>query len=142
MGKGAISSSGDNNRDAYLNMSIAVLATFCHVPEIISSEDLIFKIPVILEVISTQYNVFLFFRITYSNFHYRCVNESLSPYTFCSLFSQSTIVFPFLTDPLNQTCFTCTSGTKHVLFKEKREREGNSNRFFSGSHLKMLFNLL
>ncbi|CAI8612464.1 unnamed protein product [Vicia faba] len=49
MGKGTISSSGDNNRDAYLNMSIAVLATLCRVLEIASSEDMISKIPVILE---------------------------------------------------------------------------------------------
>ncbi|XP_058785918.1 uncharacterized protein LOC131660650 [Vicia villosa] len=54
MGKGTISSSGDNNRDAYLNLSIAVLATLCRVPEIASSEDMISKIPMILEVISTQ----------------------------------------------------------------------------------------
>ncbi|CAK8568578.1 unnamed protein product [Lathyrus sativus] len=54
MGKGTISSSGDNNRDAYLNLSIAVLAALCRVPEIASSEDMISKIPMILEVISTQ----------------------------------------------------------------------------------------
>lgn len=68
MGKGTISSSGDNNRDAYLNLSIAVLAALCRVPEIASSEDMISKIPMILEVISTQYGVFLFFCITYYNF--------------------------------------------------------------------------
>ncbi|CAI8598635.1 unnamed protein product [Vicia faba] len=56
IGKGAISSSGDNNRDAYLNMSIAVLATLCRVPEIISSEDLISKIPVILEEPNTFFS--------------------------------------------------------------------------------------
>ncbi|CAI8599583.1 unnamed protein product [Vicia faba] len=54
MGKGTISSSRDSNRDAYLNLSIAVLATLCRVPEIASSEDMVSKIPMILEVISTQ----------------------------------------------------------------------------------------
>lgn len=61
MGKGTISSGGDSNRDAYLSLSVTVLAALCRVPEIASSEDMIFKIPLILEVMSTQYGVFLFF---------------------------------------------------------------------------------
>ncbi|KAI4337280.1 hypothetical protein L6164_015716 [Bauhinia variegata] len=53
MGRGTISSGGDNNRDAYLQLSVTVLAAFCRVPEIASSEDMIVKIPLILEIMST-----------------------------------------------------------------------------------------
>ncbi|KAK7279303.1 hypothetical protein RJT34_24351 [Clitoria ternatea] len=44
----------NNNRDAYLSLSITVLASFCRVPDIASSEDMVFNIPLILQVISTQ----------------------------------------------------------------------------------------
>lgn len=54
MGKGAISSDGDNNRDAYLSLSVTVLAALCRVPEIASSEDMTSMIPLILEVMSTR----------------------------------------------------------------------------------------
>ncbi|CAJ2643612.1 unnamed protein product [Trifolium pratense] len=54
MGNGTISSDGDNNRDAYLSLSVTVLAALCRVPEIASSEDMNSKIPLILEVMSTQ----------------------------------------------------------------------------------------
>ncbi|MCI00081.1 neurochondrin, partial [Trifolium medium] len=49
MGNGTISSDGDNNRDAYLSLSVTVLAALCRVPEIASSEDMNSKIPLILE---------------------------------------------------------------------------------------------
>lgn len=52
MGKGTISGNGANNRDAYLQLSVTVLAAFCRVPEIASSEDMVLKIPVILEIMS------------------------------------------------------------------------------------------
>jgi hypothetical protein len=64
MGIGTISSGGDNNRDAYLSLSVTVLAALCRVPEIASSEDMNSKIPLILEVMSTQYGVFLLFSFT------------------------------------------------------------------------------
>lgn len=70
MGKGTISSGGDNNRDAYLSLSVTVLAALCRVPEIASSEDMIFKIPLILEVMSTQYGVFLFFSFAFLDSFY------------------------------------------------------------------------
>ena len=54
MGEGTISSSGGDNRDAYLQLSVTVLAAFCRVPEIASSEDMVLKIPFILEVLSKQ----------------------------------------------------------------------------------------
>lgn len=54
MGKGTISSSGGDNRDAYLQLSVTVLAAFCRVPEIASSEDMVLKIPLILEILSKQ----------------------------------------------------------------------------------------
>lgn len=55
MGKGTISNAGDNNRDAYLQLSVTVLAAFCRNPEIASSEDMVLKIPLLLEVMSTEY---------------------------------------------------------------------------------------
>ncbi|KAK7345934.1 hypothetical protein VNO77_16550 [Canavalia gladiata] len=50
MGRGT-----NNNQDAYLSLSITVLAAFCHVPEIASSEDMVLNIPLILEIMSTQF---------------------------------------------------------------------------------------
>ncbi|XWS17847.1 hypothetical protein CRYUN_Cryun33cG0103500 [Craigia yunnanensis] len=42
------------NRDAYLQLSITVLSAFCRVPEIASSEEMVSKIPMILEVMSKE----------------------------------------------------------------------------------------
>ncbi|KAK7393742.1 hypothetical protein VNO78_22306 [Psophocarpus tetragonolobus] len=50
-----IGSAGVNdNQDAYLSLSITVLAAFCRVPEIASSEDMVLNIPLVLEALSTQ----------------------------------------------------------------------------------------
>lgn len=54
MGKGAISNDGGNNRDAYLQLSITVLAAFCRVPEVASSEDMVSKIPLLLEIMPKE----------------------------------------------------------------------------------------
>ncbi|XP_019417134.1 PREDICTED: neurochondrin isoform X2 [Lupinus angustifolius] len=54
MGKGTVTSGGDNNRDAYLCLSVTVLASFCRVPEIASLEDMVLKVPLILEAMSTR----------------------------------------------------------------------------------------
>ncbi|KAK4729769.1 hypothetical protein R3W88_022757 [Solanum pinnatisectum] len=43
-----------DNRDAYLQLSITVLAAFCRVPQIAASEEMINKIPLILETISRE----------------------------------------------------------------------------------------
>lgn len=67
MGRGTIACVGDNNRDAYLRLSVTVLAAFCRVPEIASMEDMLLKVPLILEVMSTQYVVFLL-----SPHHFTC----------------------------------------------------------------------
>lgn len=53
MGKGAISNDGGNNR-AYLQLSITVLAAFCRVPEVASSEDMVSKIPLLLEIMPKE----------------------------------------------------------------------------------------
>ncbi|GMQ02973.1 hypothetical protein CsSME_00048967 [Camellia sinensis var. sinensis] len=52
MGKLGVSESGGDNGDAYLQLSITVLAAFCRVPEIAPSEDMVSKIPLILEIMS------------------------------------------------------------------------------------------
>ncbi|XP_069144324.1 uncharacterized protein [Solanum lycopersicum] len=52
-GKGSDVGSSDN-RDAYLQLSITVLAAFCRVPQIAASEEMINKIPLILEAISRE----------------------------------------------------------------------------------------
>lgn len=54
MGKGSISSSGSENRDAYLQLSVTVLAAFCRVPEIAAANDMVSKIPLVLEVLSNM----------------------------------------------------------------------------------------
>ncbi|KAI9106338.1 hypothetical protein K1719_021866 [Acacia pycnantha] len=54
MGKGTITSDRENDRDAYLRLSVTVLAAFCRVPEVASLEDMVLKIPLILEVMSTE----------------------------------------------------------------------------------------
>ncbi|GMY29228.1 neurochondrin isoform X1 [Fagus crenata] len=58
MGKGSINGSGSesgvDNRDAYLQLSITVLAAFCRVPEIASSKDMSSKIPLFLEIMSKE----------------------------------------------------------------------------------------
>lgn len=54
MGNGGVSGSGGENREAYLQLSITVLAAFCRVPEIASSEDMVSKIPLILEIMSKE----------------------------------------------------------------------------------------
>ncbi|KAE9452169.1 hypothetical protein C3L33_15927, partial [Rhododendron williamsianum] len=57
MGNGGVSGSGGENREAYLQLSITVLAAFCRVPEIASSEDMVSKIPLILEIMSKEPSV-------------------------------------------------------------------------------------
>ncbi|XP_019150179.1 PREDICTED: neurochondrin-like [Ipomoea nil] len=55
MGKGEADGGRKENRDAYLQLSITVLSAFCRVPEIAASEDVVTKIPLILEVMSQEY---------------------------------------------------------------------------------------
>lgn len=50
LGKGINSGNSSENRDAYLQLSVTVLAAFCRVPEIASSEDMVSKVPPILEL--------------------------------------------------------------------------------------------
>ncbi|KAJ7958552.1 neurochondrin [Quillaja saponaria] len=54
VGKGTVASSAADNRDAYLQLSVTVLAAFCRVPEIASSQDMVSKIPLILEIMSKE----------------------------------------------------------------------------------------
>lgn len=54
MGKGTVSRPGEENRDAYLQLSVRILVAFCHVPDIAASEEMISKIPLILEILSNQ----------------------------------------------------------------------------------------
>lgn len=51
-GKGAASAKEGDDRDAYLQLSVTVLAAFCRVPEIASSKDMVKKVPAILDIIS------------------------------------------------------------------------------------------
>lgn len=54
MGKGSTGGGGSENRDAYLQLSVTVLAAFCRVPEIAASNDMVSKIPPVLEVLSKE----------------------------------------------------------------------------------------
>ncbi|XAR71016.1 hypothetical protein NMG60_11028091 [Bertholletia excelsa] len=54
MTKRAAGGSANENRDAYLQLSVTVLAACCRVPEIASTEDMALKIPLILEIMSKE----------------------------------------------------------------------------------------
>ncbi|KAK6927591.1 Neurochondrin [Dillenia turbinata] len=54
MGKASVGGKGDDNRDAYLKLSVTVLAAFCRVPDIASSKDMVLKIPLFLEILSNK----------------------------------------------------------------------------------------
>ncbi|KAL0907710.1 hypothetical protein M5K25_022141 [Dendrobium thyrsiflorum] len=51
---GAGSVQGGADRDAYLKLSVTVLAGFCRVPEIASSKEMISEVPIIAEIISNS----------------------------------------------------------------------------------------
>lgn len=58
MGRGSTGS--DNaNREAYLHLSVTVLATFARVPQIAATDEMQSKVPLILEIMSKEY-VFIF----------------------------------------------------------------------------------
>ncbi|CAH8328470.1 unnamed protein product [Eruca vesicaria subsp. sativa] len=48
------SGDGSENRDVYLRLSVTVLAAFCRVPEIASAEEMVSRIPLILEIMSKR----------------------------------------------------------------------------------------
>ncbi|KAM3325471.1 neurochondrin [Capsicum chacoense] len=52
MGKGI--DVGGNNRDVYLQLSITLLSAFCRVPQIAASENMVTKIPLIVETMSKE----------------------------------------------------------------------------------------
>ncbi|GKV03212.1 hypothetical protein SLEP1_g15556 [Rubroshorea leprosula] len=54
LSKGVDNSGGEDSRDAFLQLSVTVLAAFCRVPQIAASEDMVSKIPMILEVMSKE----------------------------------------------------------------------------------------
>lgn len=45
----------DDNREAYLRLSVTVLAAFARVSQIAASDEMLSKIPLILEVMSKEY---------------------------------------------------------------------------------------
>ncbi|XP_056174840.1 uncharacterized protein LOC115686228 isoform X1 [Syzygium oleosum] len=53
-GMGQGSTDGSDNRDAYLQLSVTVLAAFCRITEIAASNDMVSKIPLILEILSNK----------------------------------------------------------------------------------------
>lgn len=60
MGKG--SGGGDNaNREAYLRLSVTVLAAFARVSHIAATDEMLAKVPLILEVLSTEYVIKRFY---------------------------------------------------------------------------------
>lgn len=54
MGKGVKTENPKDNQDAYLQLSVTILAAFCRVPNIASSDDMVKKIPLILEILSKE----------------------------------------------------------------------------------------
>lgn len=57
-GKGSVTGNAGGNRDAYLQLSVTVLAAFCRVPDIAASQDMVSKIPLVLEILSKEYASF------------------------------------------------------------------------------------
>ncbi|XP_071720906.1 uncharacterized protein [Rutidosis leptorrhynchoides] len=55
MGKIATENTKDN-QDVYLQLSVRILSAFCRVPNIASSDDMVKKIPLILEVLSKEFD--------------------------------------------------------------------------------------
>ncbi|KAM0053708.1 putative neurochondrin [Helianthus debilis subsp. tardiflorus] len=54
MGKGSSTEKRQDNQDAYLQLSVTILAAFCRVSSIASSDDMVNKIPLILETLSKE----------------------------------------------------------------------------------------
>ncbi|KAL4560235.1 hypothetical protein LXL04_032385 [Taraxacum kok-saghyz] len=54
MGKGSTKESRQDNQDAYLQLSVTILAAFCRVPSIASSNDMLNKIPLIIQLLSKE----------------------------------------------------------------------------------------
>ncbi|XP_068652344.1 uncharacterized protein [Aristolochia californica] len=54
MGKGSISQKEGDDREAYLRLGVTVLASFCRVPEIASSQDMVSLVPLVLEAMSNR----------------------------------------------------------------------------------------
>ncbi|XVF48315.1 hypothetical protein PTKIN_Ptkin03bG0180300 [Pterospermum kingtungense] len=54
LGKGVVTSGSGENRDAYLQLSVTILSAFSRVSEIASSEEMVLKIPLIIEVMSKE----------------------------------------------------------------------------------------
>jgi len=54
MAEGNTASGENENRDAYLQLSITVLAAFSRVPEIAASADMVSKIPSVLQVMEKE----------------------------------------------------------------------------------------
>ncbi|CAL1374991.1 unnamed protein product [Linum trigynum] len=52
MGKGAAAGSGLDNRDAYLQLSVTIVAAFCRIPEIAASMDMVSKVPMALKIMT------------------------------------------------------------------------------------------
>ncbi|XP_074562177.1 uncharacterized protein LOC141818612 [Curcuma longa] len=52
MGKGSGGFSSGEDKEAYLRLSITLLAALCRVPEIASSEDMISKVPLVAEIVT------------------------------------------------------------------------------------------
>lgn len=54
MGKGKLVKSGLDNRDAYLQLAVTLLASFCRIPVIAASNEMLSKLNLIFEVLSSN----------------------------------------------------------------------------------------
>lgn len=52
MGKGSGGFSCGEDKEAYLRLSITLLAALCRVPEIASSEEMVSKVPLVAEIVT------------------------------------------------------------------------------------------
>lgn len=64
MGKGGGGANIDNaDRHAYLQLSVTILASFARLPELAATDEMLSKIPLVLELMPNQYVIYCYFLI-------------------------------------------------------------------------------
>ncbi|GAB2286927.1 hypothetical protein Dimus_021315 [Dionaea muscipula] len=54
MGTGNVTGGSNDNDDVYLQLSVSILAAFCRVPQIAAADEMVAKIPLILQIMEKQ----------------------------------------------------------------------------------------
>ena len=94
-GKGNLTGNAGSNRDAYLQLSVTVLAAFCRVPDIAASQEMVSKIPLVLEISSKQLASYLQNFVDYIAIDYFYIFSNAVDYILLSYFLQILFSFSF-----------------------------------------------